>query len=135
MSNMITRLGFLFLGTLVLTSCATPRQREAAEPRFKEENHADIVIRHYSDELNRVFKPLQAEGPFLSTFDKGTVRVLATQPSGRELAVVILLRSNSTDAVKQDWMKLLTEVGYKRIVFLRAANSRLKANGLPILDI
>jgi hypothetical protein len=30
-------------------------------------------------------------------------------------------------------MKTLTEVGYKRIVFLRAENN-LKVNGLPILD-
>jgi hypothetical protein len=73
------------------------------------------------------------EGPFLSTFDKGGVLGLAKQQSGRELAVVILLRFNSSNEVKQNWMKTLTEVGYKRIVFLRAENN-LKVNGLPILD-
>jgi hypothetical protein len=73
------------------------------------------------------------EGPFLSTFDKGGVLDLATQQSGRELAVVILLQFNSSDYVKQDWMKMLKGAGYKRIVFLRAENN-LKINGLPVLD-
>jgi hypothetical protein len=73
------------------------------------------------------------EGPFLTTFDKGGVLDLATQQSGRELAVVILLQFNSSDYVKQDWMKTLKEVGYKRIVFLRAEGG-MKVNGLPVLE-
>ena len=127
------QLVFLLLGMLLLTSCATPRRPETAGPRFNEEKNADIVIRYYSDEVNRVLKPLQMEGPFLSTFDKGGVLDLATQQSGRELAVVILLQFNSSDYVKQDWMKMLAGAGYKRIVFLRAENN-LKINGLPVLD-
>ena len=127
------QLAFLLLGMLLLTSCATPRRPEAAGPRFNEEKNADIVIRYYSDGVNRVLKPLQMEGPFLCTFDKGGVLGLATQQSGRELAVVILLQFNSSDLVKQDWMKMLKEAGYKRIVFLRA-EAGLKVNGLPVLD-
>jgi hypothetical protein len=127
-------LACLSLGMLLFTSCATPRHPEAAGPRFNEETNADIVIRHYSDQVNRVLKPLQMEGPFMSTFDKGGVFGLATQQSGRELAVVILLKSNTSDDVKQDWMKILKEAGYKRVVFLRSDAPSLKINGLPVLD-
>jgi hypothetical protein len=119
---------------LLLNSCATPRHPEADGPRFNEAHNADIVIRHYSNEVNRVLKPLQMDGPFVSTFDKGSVLDLATQQSGRELAVVILLKSNTCDEVKQDWVKLLQEAGYRRIVFLRADTPSLKINGLPVLD-
>jgi hypothetical protein len=131
---MTKQLTWLFFGILLLTSCATPRQPEVTRSPFNEENNADIVIRHYSDEVNRVLKPLQREGPFLSTMDKGSVLDLATQQSGRELAVVILLKSNTSDNVTQDWVKLLKEVGFKRVVFLRADTPDLKINGLPVLD-
>ena len=124
---------FLFLGMLLFTSCSTSRPAAVTVQRFNEENNADIVIRYYSDEVNRVLKPLQMEGPFLSTFDKGSVLDLAKQQSGRELAVVILLQFNSSKEVKQNWMKMLAGIGYKRIVFLRAENN-LKINGLPVLD-
>jgi hypothetical protein len=118
---------------LFSTSCAIPRAPEVVLPRFDEENNADIVIRHYSDEVNRVLKPLQMEGPFISTFAKGGVSKLAAQQSSRELAVVILLKINTTEPVKQDWMKILKEAGYKRIVFLRADKPSLNINGLPVL--
>jgi hypothetical protein len=93
----------------------------------------DIVIRHFSYEVNLVLKPLQLEGPFLSTLDKGAVLKLATKQSGRELAVVILLKSNTSDPVKQDWLKIFREVGYQRVVFLRADAPGLKIDGLPVL--
>ena len=118
---------------ILFTSCSTPRQASVTGLRFNEEQNADIVIRHYSDGVNRVLKPLQMEGPFLSTFDKSGVLDLAKQQSGRELAVVILLQFNASTEVKQDWMETLAEAGYKRIVFLRAANN-LKINGLPVLE-
>jgi hypothetical protein len=105
-----------------------------AGPRFNDENNADIVIRHYSDRVNRVLKPLQMEDSFISTFDKGGVLDLATQQSGRQLAVVILLKSNTSDSLKQDWMQTLKAVGFKRVVFLRADTPSLKINGLPVLD-
>jgi hypothetical protein len=73
------------------------------------------------------------EGPFMSTFDKGRVSELAARQSGRELAVVILLKSNTTEPVKRDWMKILKEAGYKRIVSLRADTPSLKIKGLPVL--
>ena len=80
-----------------------------------------------------MLKPLQIEGPFLSTCDKGGVLDLATRQSGRDLAVVILLPFNSSDYVKQDWIKILSEAGYQRVVFLRAEGG-LKIGGLPVLD-
>jgi hypothetical protein len=128
------QLAWLLLGMLLFTSCATSRQPAVVESRFNEETNADIVIRHYSSEVNRVLKPLQMEGPFVSTLDKGAVISLATQQSGRELAVVILLWSNTSDDLKRHWMKMLQEVGYKRVVFLRADTPSLMINGLPVLD-
>jgi len=60
---------------------------------------------------------------------------LAKQQPGRGLAVVILVHyvtEAEAEAVKQDWARQLKEVGYQRVVFLRAS-SNMKINGLPIL--
>jgi len=131
---MTTQLPGLLLGLLLLTACATPQQTDVVASRFNEEGNADIVIRHYSREVNRVLKPLQMDGPYISTFDRGSVLDFAKQQSGRELAVVILLRSNTSEELKQSWIKILKEVGYKRIVFLRADKPGQKINGLPVLN-
>ena len=51
------------------------------------------------------------------------------------LAVVVLIHytdEGKAEAVKKDWTSLLTETGYRRVVFLRALNS-MKVNGLPVL--
>ncbi len=105
---------------------------ESTAPKFTEEQRANIVIRYYSESISRVIKPLQAEGPFLSSFDKEAVVDLAKQQAGRELAVVILIRYNNLDSVKQQWVKRLTGVGYQRVVFLQGDG--MKINGLSILD-
>ena len=89
-------------------------------------------VRYYSEEVSRVLKPLQTES-LPDTFSKRDVVDLAKQQSGRELAVVILLQFNASDAVKREWLTMLQGVGYKRIVFLRA-QSGMKINGLPILE-
>ncbi len=94
--------------------------------------NADIVIRYYTDDVNRVLKPLQMEGPFLTTFSKDGVLDLAKQQTGRDLAVVIMLKFNCSDRVKQNWLSPLTHMGYKRVVFLRAIDGK-KVDGLPIL--
>jgi hypothetical protein len=124
---------FLPLGMILLTSCATPRQTVKAAPRFHETQNADLVVRFYSENISRILKPMQMEGPFLSTFDRSGVLDLAKQQSGRELAVVVLLQFNSSDRVKQSWLTPLKDLGYKRIVFLRAENS-LRVDGLSVLD-
>ncbi|MEI6390179.1 MAG: hypothetical protein WCT12_03650 [Verrucomicrobiota bacterium] len=124
---------FLVLGMILLTSCATPNPTALNEAKFSEENSADIVVRYYSDQISRVLKPMQAEGQFLTSFDRGSVLNLAKQQAKRELAVVILLQFNASDTVKRDWMTMLKGVGYKRIVFLRAQKG-MNINGLPILE-
>ena len=126
-------LSFLGLGLIFLTSCSTQGPLAKAEPKFHGTMDADIVIRYYTDDVNRVLKPLQMEGPFLTTFGKEAVLDLAKQQTGRDLAVVILLQFNCSDRVKQDWLSPLTQMGYKRVVFLRAENGR-KVEGLPILE-
>jgi hypothetical protein len=123
----------LALGMILLVSCSTPRPTAESEPKFREAKNADIIVRHYSETLSRVFKPLQMEGPFLTGFDKDAVIGLAKQQSGRELAVVILLRFNASDRVKQSWLGPLRKLGYKRIVFLRAEKG-MEVDGLSILE-
>jgi hypothetical protein len=121
------------LGLILLTSCSTQRFVAKTEPKFHGTMGADIVIRYYTDDVNRVLKPLQMEGPFLTTFNKDGVLNLAKQQTGRDLAVVIMLQFNCSDRVKQNWLSPLTQMGYKRVVFLRAENGR-KVEGLPILE-
>jgi len=104
-----------------------------AGPKFCEANHADVVIRYYSDNVTRILKPLQMEGPFLSTFDRDGVLDLAKKQAGRELAVVILLQFNASDRIKQSWQAPLKQLGYRRVVFLRAEPG-LKVDGLSILE-
>ena len=122
----------LLLGGLFLTSCAAPKQEEAAGPKFTEEQTANIVIRYYSDSISRVIKPLQAEGTFLTSFDKEGVVELAKKQSGRDLAVVILIQYNNLDSIKQAWVERLNGIGYQRVVFLQGQG--MKINGLSILD-
>jgi hypothetical protein len=118
-----------------MTSCATSRTPITALPRFSEEAQADLVIRYYSDDTSYVLKPAMAEGPFLTILKKDQVLALAKQQPNRQLAVVALIHygaESQADAVKHDWTNLLTEAGYRRIVFLRASNG-MKVNGLPVL--
>jgi hypothetical protein len=125
----------LSLVVLLFTSCATSRNPTAALPRFDEAEQADFIIRYYSDDTSYVLKPAATEGAFLTILTKDAVLALAKQQPSRELAVVALIHyagEIQSDAVKQDWTKLLTEAGYRRIVFLRARNS-MKMNGLPVL--
>jgi len=124
----------LCLGMLLLTSCAAPLRQEAAGARFNEEQKADIVIRHYSQQINRVLKPMQMDGAYHRTFDKGSVLKFAKQQAGHELAVVILLKSNTSNEIKQDWVNIFKDAGYKRVVFLRADAPNLEINGLPVFD-
>jgi len=118
---------------ILLTSCATQRANVSVEPKFHEAQAADLVVRFYSENISRILKPIQMEGPFLTSFDRAGVLDLAKQQSGRELAVVVLLQFNSSDRVKQSWLSPLRDLGYKRIVFLRAENG-MKIDGLSVLE-
>jgi hypothetical protein len=132
---MLKSLAPLSLVVLLMTSCSTSRSPIAALPRFSEEAQADLIIRYYSDSTSYVLKPTTMDGPFLTIFKKDAVVALAKQQPSRQLAVVALIHykaESEADAVKHDWTSLLTEAGYRRIVFLRARNS-MRMNGLPIL--
>ena len=121
------------VGSLLFVSCQSPQIIEPTRPPFTEEDKADIVIRHYSDSVNRILKPKQMEGQFLSTFDlKGAVELARQQP-GRELAVVILIFFNMSDDVKLKWIDLLKGMGYRRVVFLRGEEG-MRINGLGVLE-
>jgi hypothetical protein len=120
------------LGLALLTSCSTQRSAAKAEPRFYDCKHADIIVRYYTDSLSRIVQPVQMEGPFLTDFDKDGVLQFAKQQNSRDLAVVVLLKFNCAEPVRQSWLSRLTNLGYKRVVFLRAENGR-KLDGLCIL--
>jgi hypothetical protein len=121
------------LGLILLTSCAAPRPRASSEPKFHEADNANVVIRYYSENLSRILKPMQMEGPFLTSFDRDGVLDLAKHQTGRDLAVVILLQFNASDRVKNSWLTPLKQMGYKRIVFLRAEVG-MKVDGLCVLE-
>jgi hypothetical protein len=124
----------LLLGLLLLaTSCSTPGT--APQTRFGEQERANFVLRYYTDDISYVLKPEKTDGPFLRVFRQDAVVDVARQQPGRELAVVILLPYGNEDqatAVKQKWTHLLTEVGYARVVFLRARGG-MQVDGLPVL--
>jgi type IV pilus biogenesis protein CpaD/CtpE len=126
----------LLLVALLLTSCATrPRTSVSALPRFSEEEQADVIIRYYSDDTSYVLKPAAKEGLFMTILNKDAVLALAKQQPGRQLAVVLLIHytdEGKAEAVKHDWTSLLTETGYRRVVFLHASNG-MRVNGLPVL--
>jgi len=115
---------------LLAAACSTPRIA-----RFSEQERADLIVRYYSKDTSYMLKPSMTEGAFLSILDRDAVLKVAKQQPGRQLAVVILIHYNvesEAEAVKRDWKNALTQVGYQRVVFLRASNG-MQANGLPVL--
>ena len=120
----------LLLVLLLATACSTSRMG-----RFNEQEQANLVVRYYTDDTSYVLKPAKTDGTFLAVLNKDAVLDVAKQQRGRNLAVVILIHyraQSEADAVKQNWVKLLKEVGYQRVVFLRASGS-MQINGLPVL--
>jgi hypothetical protein len=120
----------LLLVLLLATACSTSRMG-----RFNEQEQANLVVRYYTDDTSYVLKPAKTDGTFLAILNKDAVLDVAKQQPGRELAVVILIHyraQSEGDSVRQNWVKLLKEVGYQRVVFLRASGS-MQINGLPVL--
>jgi len=118
---------------LLATACSTPRTARVA--RFNEQERANLVVRYYTDDTSYVLKPQKLDGPFLRILGKDAVVDVARQQPGRELAVVILVHYGAecqADAVKHKWVKMLKQVGYQRVVFLRASKG-MTVNGLPVL--
>lgn len=129
------RVCVLLVFLAVLTSaCSTPRG--AHTTRFKDQEHANLIVRYYTDDTNYVLKPEAKEGPFLSILDQNGVLAVARRQTGRDLAVVVLIHyagENQANFVKNKWRNLLTEAGYRRVVFLRGRTG-MRVNGLPVLS-
>jgi len=118
---------------LLATSCSTPRT--SSQVRFNEQESANLVVRYYTDDTSYVLKPEKTDGPFLRILRQDAVVDVARQQPGRELAVVILIHygdESQAASVKHKWTNLLTEVGYRRVVFLRALGG-MQVDGLPVL--
>jgi hypothetical protein len=124
----------LLLVLLIATACSiSPTCRLG---RFHQQNHANLVVRYYSDDTSYLLKPTVTNGPFLAVLDKRAVLDVARQQPRRELAAVILVHYKAAcegQAVQQDWAGRLRALGYQRIVFL-SAPSNMQINGLPILE-
>jgi len=127
---MIKVLASLLSLLLLTTSCSTSRV-----VRFNELEQANLVVRYYTDDTSYVLKPATKNGQFLAVLNKDAVLDLAKRQPGRDLAVVILVHyvtAGETEAVKHDWVKRLNEVGYERVVFLRASGD-MRIDGLPVM--
>ena len=123
----------LLFVALLATACSTPRTSPVA--RFYEQDQANLIVRYYTDETSYVLKPQKTDGPFLSILRRNDVLDVAKQLPGRELAVVILIHYGSPSEakmVRNRWTGLLTELGYRRVVFLVGMGG-MRVNGLPIL--
>ena len=123
----------LLLLVLLATSCSTPRTRPAA--RFNGQDQANLIVRYYTDDTSYLLKPEAKDGLFLAVLNKDAVLEVAKRQPGRELAVVVLIHysaESEAEAVKGKWRSLLTEAGYRRVVFLRGRNG-MQVNGLPVL--
>jgi len=118
---------------LLTTACSTPWASRVV--RFNQQEQANLVVRYYTDDTSYVLKPAKTDGPFLAVLNKDAVLDVAKQQPRRELAVVILIHyraEGAAEAVKRNWVSLLKEAGYQRVVFLRASTS-MQINGLPVL--
>jgi len=118
---------------LLATSCSTPQFGPVS--RFDGQDQANLIVRYYTDDTSYLLKPEAKNGPFLTVLNKNAVLEVAKNQPGRELAVVVLIHyaaDSEAEAVKGKWRSLLTEAGYRRVVFLRGRNG-MQVNGLPVL--
>jgi hypothetical protein len=118
------------------TTSSRPPAPAAKSTKFAEEQSADFIARYYSDEASYALKPLKMEGQYKTICDRALLLKLAGEQPRHELAVVVLVHyaiAGTEDAVKLAWVKDLTGLGYRRIVFLRGGSS-MQVSGLPILD-
>ena len=133
-SGVMLKVSASLLFVLLLTpACSTPWASRVV--RFNQQEQANFVVRYYTDDTSYVLKPSKTDGPFMTVFSKKAVLDLAKQQTGRELAVVILIHyraEGAAEAVRSNWVSLLKEAGYQRVVFLRASTS-MQINGLPVL--
>ena len=120
------------------SACACSLNRAfGVEPkaRFNEQAQADLIVRYYTDDTSYVLKPAKTDGRFLGVLKKGAVLDVAKEQPGRQLAVVILIHYRAAPEgakVKAEWTKLLTDLGYQRVVFLLAQGS-MQVDGLTVL--
>jgi hypothetical protein len=123
------------VGLVLLSACSMPSS-VASRPRFAEADAADFIARYYSDETSYMVKPVTMDGSYQSICDRSALLKLAREQPGRELAVIMLVHFQSTEAeepVKLAWVNDLTGLGYRRIVFLRAGNG-MQVNNLAVLE-
>ena len=123
----------LLFVALLAAGCST--LRTAPVVRFQEQEKANLIVRYYTDDTSYVLKPTKTDGRFLSILNKNAVLEVAKEQPGRQLAVVILIHyagESEATMVKDKWKNLLTELGYQRVVFLRAFGG-MQVDGLPVL--
>jgi hypothetical protein len=120
----------------ILTGCATSKPL-ATVPRFNEAASASVIIWYYSDSTSYMLKPPKMEGSFRSLLSDAQVLAISKEQPGRDLAVVVLgaRRSEASEAaVMKKWTTGLSQLGYRRTVFLRS-EGETKVQGLPIVEM
>ena len=120
---------------LLLTGCSSTEP--TAQPRFREEAAADLVVNFPGWQYTSITRPDTTEGGFMPFYDRVQVQqALAHLKTGHNLAVVVVSHNYTPEQDlehRQTWSSILGGLGYRRIVFLRAGvTSRL--NGLRILE-
>lgn len=139
MHKIIARTWFpLFALAVVLAlvpSCATNSQ--ALGPKFREANAANLVIRYSSDSTIYRLKPDAHDGAFYRIYNRQQLcEEAARQQGDRNLAVVVInyIRFPELERqVKQGWVDNLSELNFRRVVFLRADNSD-EVDGLRVVE-
>lgn len=130
---------FLLCVTGLLVSCSAPSTHRANSPRlFHEEKAADVVLHFYQWDSIYLLKPDSRQDGFLPLLNReGIAREVNRQGVGRNLAVVMVGFLHNTDPngpVVREWETLLAELGFRRVVILRAGAKKGNGiDGLPIL--
>lgn len=127
---------FGLAGILVLaTSCATNQQ--TLGPKFREASDANLVIRYSSDSTIFRLKPESFEGRFYRIYNRQQICDETGKSAGeRNLAVVVINYHHVAEVerqVKQRWVDNLSNLNYRRVVFLRAADTD-EVNGLRVVE-
>lgn len=110
--------------------------------RFVEEEQADFIVKYYTDQLSYILKPRKLEQIGVYRFQAPCDRILALKQAAeqaqvrRDLAVVVLIHysdAESEEAAMSGWIRDLSALRYKRLVFLWGDPMKNQANTLRVL--
>jgi len=116
------------LAALLTCSCTStdPRTGQPITQHFHETSQANLIVNFPGWDSISITRPQMAEGGFMNFYDRAQIGpVLRKVPAERDLAVVVCGFSYTAEQENQQqqiWSSLLSEAGFKRVVFVRAAS-------------